>query len=57
MKDLLAKIGAEAFPLSPEKFDAFINDEARVLGAAMRAVGAKAQYRRGASPDTGAMPK
>jgi tripartite-type tricarboxylate transporter receptor subunit TctC len=43
MKDRLAKIGAEAFPLSPEKFDAFINDEARVLGGAMRAVGAKAQ--------------
>lgn len=43
MKDRLAKLGADAFPLSPEKFDAFIADEARVLGGAMRAVGAKAQ--------------
>jgi tripartite-type tricarboxylate transporter receptor subunit TctC len=43
MKDRLAKLGADAFPLSPEKFDAFITDEARVLGGAMRAVGAKAQ--------------
>jgi tripartite-type tricarboxylate transporter receptor subunit TctC len=43
MKDRLAKLGAESMPMSPEKFDAFIGDEARVLGAAMRAVGAKAQ--------------
>jgi tripartite-type tricarboxylate transporter receptor subunit TctC len=43
MKERLAKLGAEPFILSPEKFDAFIADEARVLGAAMRAVGAKAE--------------
>jgi tripartite-type tricarboxylate transporter receptor subunit TctC len=43
MKERLAKLGAEPFILSPEKFDAFIADEARVLGGAMRAVGAKAE--------------
>lgn len=43
MKERLAKLGAEPFVLSPERFDAFIADEARVLGAAMRAVGAKAE--------------
>jgi tripartite-type tricarboxylate transporter receptor subunit TctC len=43
MKERLAKLGAEPFILSPERFDAFIADEARVLGAAMRAVGAKAE--------------
>jgi tripartite-type tricarboxylate transporter receptor subunit TctC len=43
MKERLAKLGAEPFILSADRFDAFINDEARVLGAAMKAVGAKAE--------------
>jgi tripartite-type tricarboxylate transporter receptor subunit TctC len=43
MRERLAKLGADPMPMTPEKFDAFILDEARVLGAAMKAVGAKAE--------------
>ncbi len=43
MKDRLEKLGTEPFILSPERFDAFISDEARTLQAVMRAVGAKGE--------------
>lgn len=41
MKERLDKLGTEAFVMSAERFDAFIAEEAKQLGAAMRAIGAK----------------
>ncbi len=43
MKDRLEKLGTEPFVLTPERFDAFLADEARTLQAVMRSVGAKAE--------------
>jgi tripartite-type tricarboxylate transporter receptor subunit TctC len=43
MKERLAKLGADPMPMSPDRFDAFILEEAKTLGAVMKAVGAKAQ--------------
>ncbi len=39
VRDRLAKLGAEAMPMSPEQFDAYIKDEVATLGAVMRAAG------------------
>ena len=43
IKDRLTKLGAEAMPMSPEQFDAYIRDEANVLQKIMRAAGAEAK--------------
>jgi tripartite-type tricarboxylate transporter receptor subunit TctC len=43
MKDRLEKLGTEPFVLTPERFDAFLADEARTLQAVMRSVGAKGE--------------
>ncbi|MFM9967460.1 MAG: Bug family tripartite tricarboxylate transporter substrate binding protein [Burkholderiales bacterium] len=41
IKARLAKLGAEAMPMTPEQFDAYIQDEANILQKVMRAAGAK----------------
>ena len=41
IKARLAKLGAEAMPMTPDQFDAYIQDEANVLQKIMRAAGAK----------------
>jgi len=41
VKARLAKLGADAMPMTPEQFDAYIQDEANVLQKIMRAAGAK----------------
>ena len=41
IKDRLIKLGAEAMPMTPDQFDAYIQDEATVLQRIMRAAGAK----------------
>ena len=43
VRDRMAKLGAEAMPMSPEQFDAYLKDEFNTLGAVMRAAGTKAQ--------------
>lgn len=41
VKERLANMGAVPMSMSPEQFDAYIRDEAAVLGNVMRAAGAK----------------
>ena len=41
VKARLAKLGADAMPMTPDQFDAYIKDEANVLQKVMRAAGAK----------------
>jgi len=41
VKARLAKLGADSMPMTPEQFDAYIQDEANVLQKIMRAAGAK----------------
>jgi tripartite-type tricarboxylate transporter receptor subunit TctC len=36
VKDRLAKLGAEAMPMSPEQFDTHIKEEFTTLGAVMK---------------------
>jgi tripartite-type tricarboxylate transporter receptor subunit TctC len=43
VRDRMAKLGAEAMPMSPEQFDAYIKDEVATLGAVMKAAGTKVQ--------------
>jgi tripartite-type tricarboxylate transporter receptor subunit TctC len=43
VKQRLANLGAEPMPMTPEKFDAFIQQQYDDLGKVMRAAGAKAQ--------------
>lgn len=42
-KQRLAKLGAEPMPMTPNQFDAYIQDEASILQKVMRAAGAKPQ--------------
>jgi tripartite-type tricarboxylate transporter receptor subunit TctC len=42
VRERLAKLGAEPMPMSPQQFDAYIQEEANVLQKVMRAAGAKA---------------
>jgi tripartite-type tricarboxylate transporter receptor subunit TctC len=39
----MANLGAEAMPMSPGEFDAYIREEYATLGAVMRTAGARAQ--------------
>ena len=41
VKERLANMGAVPMSMSPEQFDAYLRDEAAVLGNVMRAAGAK----------------
>ena len=43
VRERMANLGAEAMPMSPEQFDAYIKDEFNTLGAVMRAAGTKVQ--------------
>lgn len=43
VRERMGKLGAEAMPMSPEQFDAYIKEEYTSLGAVMRASGTKAQ--------------
>jgi tripartite-type tricarboxylate transporter receptor subunit TctC len=43
VRERMAKLGAEAMPMSPEQFDAYIKEEVATLGAVMKAAGTKAQ--------------
>ena len=43
VRERMANLGAEAMPMSPEQFDAYIKDEFNTLGAVMRVAGTKVQ--------------